>query len=81
MASAQKIVKGADGTVTDLEGELNPQGDFKKTKLKLTWLADMPELVDLQLVDFGHLITKAKPEEEDAFEDLVRLPGSPYHIG
>jgi hypothetical protein len=67
----QKIVKSADGTITALEGELNPTGDFKKTKLKLTWLADIPDVVDLQLQDFGYLITKPKPEEEDEFENLV----------
>lgn len=67
----RKIVKSADGTVTALEGELNPTGDFKKTKLKLTWLADIPDVVDLQLQDFGYLITKPKPEEEDEFENLV----------
>ena len=66
--------------MTALEGELNPGGDFKKTKLKVTWLADAAELVDLKLMDFDHLITKAKPEEDDVFEDLVRkglLPASP----
>eukprot|EP00192_Tetraselmis_astigmatica_P007072 CAMPEP_0117656620 /NCGR_PEP_ID=MMETSP0804-20121206/4900_1 /TAXON_ID=1074897 /ORGANISM="Tetraselmis astigmatica, Strain CCMP880" /LENGTH=718 /DNA_ID=CAMNT_0005463031 /DNA_START=7 /DNA_END=2163 /DNA_ORIENTATION=- len=67
----RKISKGANGVVTALEGELNPQGDFKKTKLKLTWLADMGELVDLQLLEFAQLITKAKPEEDDNLEDLV----------
>eukprot|EP00951_Prasinocladus_malaysianus_P003655 scaffold25812_cov36-Prasinocladus_malaysianus.AAC.1 len=66
----QKIVKREDGTVTSLEGELNPQGDFKKTKLKLTWLAGEADLVDLKLMDYGYLITKAKPEEDDNFEDL-----------
>eukprot|EP00873_Tetraselmis_striata_P014875 jgi/Tetstr1/435139/TSEL_024106.t1 len=67
----RKIHKAGDGSVSSLEGELNPAGDFKKTKLKLTWLADIPDLVDLQLQDFGYLITKPKPEEEDNFEDLV----------
>ena len=33
---------------------------MKKTKLKLTWLADIPELVPLTLVDFDYLITKKK---------------------
>jgi len=67
----RKIEKGADGNVTALEGDLNPGGDFKKTKLKVTWLAAMPELVDLQLVDFKPLITKPKLEADEVFEDFV----------
>ncbi len=39
--------------------ELNLAGDFKKT-MKLTWLADVPELVPLTLCDFDYLITKKK---------------------
>lgn len=54
------ITKGADGTVEALAGELHLEGDFKKTKLKLTWLAHVPELVPLRLVELGHLMTKAK---------------------
>jgi glutamyl-tRNA synthetase len=67
----QGITKGPDGAITALSGELNPAGDPKKTKLKLTWLADVPELVPLTLVDFGYLITKKKVEEEDDFKALI----------
>ena len=44
---------------------------MKTTKWKLTWLADSPELVPLTLVDFDHLITKKKLEDDDEIEDLV----------
>lgn len=44
---------------------------MKATKWKLTWLPDIPDLVPLQLVDFGYLITKKRIEEEDVFEDFV----------
>jgi hypothetical protein len=54
------VHKDGAGTITALDGELHLQGDFKKTKLKLTWLADVPDVVPLRLVDFGHLITKPK---------------------
>lgn len=52
--------KGPDGQVTGLTGTLNLAGDFKKTRLKLTWLADVSELVPLTLTDFDYLITKKK---------------------
>ena len=44
---------------------------MKSTKWKITWLPDLPDLVPLTLVDFAHLITKKKVEEDDVFEDLV----------
>ncbi|GIM07727.1 hypothetical protein Vretimale_11813, partial [Volvox reticuliferus] len=61
------------GAVTALSGMLNLDGDVKKTRLKLTWLAAVPqcEVVPLQLVDFDYLITKKKVEEDDNFMDLV----------
>ncbi len=53
------------GLVTALGGKLNLEGDVKKTRLKLTWLAAVPqcEVVPLQLLDFDHLITKRKVSE------------------
>jgi glutamyl-tRNA synthetase len=57
--------------VAGLAGELRPDGDFRKTKLKLTWLAASEELVPLTLVEFDHLITKRKVEEDDDFQALV----------
>merc|ERR1712025_609966 len=38
-AIVEKIVT-VDGEVTELHGRLNPGGDFRKTKLKVTWLAE-----------------------------------------
>ncbi|GFR43005.1 hypothetical protein Agub_g4005 [Astrephomene gubernaculifera] len=63
----------ATGAVTALSGSLNLDGDVKKTRLKLTWLAAVPqcEVVQLQLVDFDYLINKKKVEEDDNFMDLV----------
>ncbi len=54
-----------------LEGRLHLDGDVKKTKLKLTWLADIFDLVPLRLVDFDHLISKKKLEEGDDITDFV----------
>ena len=44
---------------------------MKATKWKLTWLPDIADLVPLQLWDFGPLITKKKPEDDDDIADLV----------
>lgn len=56
----REVTAGADGQVTAIAGELHLEGDFKKTKLKLTWLADVPDVVPLRIVTLGYLITKAK---------------------
>ena len=55
-----EVAKGADGRVTGVAAALHLEGDFKKTKLKLTWLADVADLVPLRVVTLGDLITKAK---------------------
>lgn len=60
--------KNADGS---LEGKLHLEGDFKKTKHKLTWLADTEDVVPVDLVDFDHLISKDKLEEDESFEDFL----------
>ena len=67
----QSIQKGEDGLITFLQGKLNLEGSVKSTKWKLTWLPTIPDLIPLQLVDFGYLITKKKIEEDDIFEDHV----------
>ena len=67
----KKVVKDAKGSVTALEAELHLAGDVKKTKKKLTWLADTPDLVHCELVDLDFLITKDKPEEEDKLTDIL----------
>lgn len=63
----------ADGsrTITKLTGTYDPAAtNFSKTK-KATWVAAVPQLVPCKLVEFGHLISKAKLGEEDRFEDFV----------
>jgi hypothetical protein len=54
-----------------LEGELHLEGSVKATKLKLTWLPNIEDLVPLTLVDFGQLLLKKKLEEDDVFENFV----------
>ena len=58
--------------VTEIEFDLNLQGDFKTTSRKVTWLAtEGQELIPVELVDFDFLITKDKLEEEDDVKDFM----------
>lgn len=66
----RKVTRGAAG-VEAIEAELHLEGDVKKTKLKLTWLADVPELIDLEVRFYGHLLTKKKIEEDDDVADIA----------
>lgn len=64
----------ANGAVTAIEMDLHLEGDFRKTKKKITWLAQpAPEhtLVDVTLLDYDYLITKKKLEENDQLKDFV----------
>jgi len=44
--------------------------NFSKTK-KLTWLANVPDLVQCSIIEFDHLISKSKLSDEDKFQDFV----------
>jgi glutamyl-tRNA synthetase len=70
-AYVRKIIKDDKGIVTGLEFELHLEGDFKKTKQKITWLATDQKLVKVDLVDFDYLITKDKLDENDNYEDFL----------
>jgi glutamyl-tRNA synthetase len=65
---------GANGEITTIELDLHLEGDFRKTKKKVTWLAqptDTQKLVDVTLLDYDYLITKKKLEEGDDVKDFV----------
>ncbi|EFJ12718.1 hypothetical protein SELMODRAFT_446550 [Selaginella moellendorffii] len=75
-ADAEAIHEGEEidregDKVTGLSGVLHLEGSVKTTKLKLTWLADHPELVDLNLVELDYLIRKEKMEEEDELLNVL----------
>ncbi|KAF8982271.1 hypothetical protein BGZ46_001552 [Entomortierella lignicola] len=70
-AFIRSIEKSDEGVVTGVQAELHLEGDFKKTKKKLTWLADGPEIVNVELMDYDYLITKKKVEEDDNLMDLL----------
>lgn len=59
-AIIKEVKKDPDGNVTQLMGGLHLEGSVKATKLKLTWLPETDELVNLSLVEFDYLITKKK---------------------
>lgn len=64
----------ADGAVTAIEMDLKLDGDFRKTKKKITWLAQPTvdhSLADVTLLDYDYLITKKKLEENDELKDFV----------
>ncbi|EAZ51461.1 glutamate--tRNA ligase, partial [Cryptosporidium parvum Iowa II] len=54
------------------EGKLNLEGDFRSTKKKIHWLANLPSvLTKCILREYDHLINKRKPEDGDEIQDLV----------
>lgn len=64
----------ASGKVISLVMDLHLEGDFRKTKKKITWLAEPTSehpLPTVTLTDFDYLITKKKLEEEDNVADFV----------
>jgi len=64
----------ATGQVTAISMDLNLDGDFRKTKKKITWLAaptSAHPLIPITLLDYDYLITKKKLEEIDDVADFV----------
>ncbi|KAF7138290.1 hypothetical protein RHSIM_Rhsim07G0219000 [Rhododendron simsii] len=70
-AIVKEIKKDQNGTVLRLAGVLHLEGSVKTTKLKLTWLPETSELVNLSLVEFDYLITKKKVDEGEDFLDVL----------
>ena len=70
------IVEEIDAGAGTGAGRLNPGGDVKATKLKLTWLPasesdSVPPLTPLTLVDHGDLLAKKKLEDGEDVADFV----------
>eukprot|EP01135_Chromosphaera_perkinsii_P008451 Nk52_evm19s1360 gene=Nk52_evmTU19s1360 len=68
-----KKVHKKGNVVTSVDAVLNLDGDFKKTKKKLTWLCkgSLLKNVECEFCEFDNLIIKKKLEDGDNFEDFV----------
>mmetsp|Transcript_861 Transcript_861/g.990 ORF Transcript_861/g.990 Transcript_861/m.990 type:complete len:714 (+) Transcript_861:19-2160(+) len=54
-----------DASSKSVDANLHLDGSVKSTKYKLTWLANIPsELVPCVLVEYGPLVTQAKPDDD-----------------
>jgi glutamyl-tRNA synthetase len=69
------IVRGVtreDTLVTELQLELNLEGDFRKTEKKVTWLAkEGSKLVDAELWEFDYLLTKDTLGKDDQLDGFL----------
>jgi glutamyl-tRNA synthetase len=72
-----KVNKEGD-IVKSVEANLHLEGDFRKTSKKITWLADTKDKIEVEIMDFDHLITKDKLEEGDEFENFL-TPETEFH--
>ncbi|KAF7322471.1 Glutamate-tRNA ligase [Mycena chlorophos] len=73
-AIVRSVTKDAAGTITAITMDLHLEGDFRKTKKKITWLAQPSSphaLAPIVLLDYDYLITKKKLEENDDVKDYV----------
>jgi len=76
-AIVKKINWSADhSSVDSMDIVLHLEGDFKKTKKKVTWLSRVAasgdkSVVDVTLLDYDYLITKRKLEEDDEVKDFI----------
>lgn len=66
-----KNIRSTNGVATDADVELHLDGDVKKTKYKLTWVADHPESTKLVLNEYDHLLIKKKVDPEDNLDELI----------
>lgn len=62
---------GGDDGVCEIDVTyLAEDTNFKGTK-KVTWLADIDDLVDVQLCKYDHMLTKDRLEDDDRLEDVL----------
>lgn len=70
-AIVDEIIKDGD-KIVEIKGHLHLEGDFKKTKYKLTWLAySEDKLIHTKLIEYDNLIVKPSLTKEEKFEDFV----------
>ncbi|EPR62533.1 glutamate-tRNA ligase [Toxoplasma gondii GT1] len=74
-----KVVKTASGEISEIQATLHLEGDFRKTKKKLHWLANLggvasapAQNTELVLREYDHLITVDKiDQEEENWEKFI----------
>eukprot|EP00672_Neobodo_designis_P012870 CAMPEP_0174856322 /NCGR_PEP_ID=MMETSP1114-20130205/35658_1 /TAXON_ID=312471 /ORGANISM="Neobodo designis, Strain CCAP 1951/1" /LENGTH=612 /DNA_ID=CAMNT_0016091117 /DNA_START=163 /DNA_END=2001 /DNA_ORIENTATION=- len=66
-----EIVKNDAGVPVSATATMNPDGDVKKTKYKLTWVPTNEKNVAFEMREFDHILTKKKPEEGDDLDAIV----------
>eukprot|EP01004_Peranema_trichophorum_P002852 NODE_187_length_3308_cov_64.205965_g108_i1.p1 GENE.NODE_187_length_3308_cov_64.205965_g108_i1~~NODE_187_length_3308_cov_64.205965_g108_i1.p1 ORF type:complete len:1014 (+),score=307.17 NODE_187_length_3308_cov_64.205965_g108_i1:393-3044(+) len=71
-AFVKTIEKKEDGTIKSLTLTLHLEGDFKTTKQKLSWIADTPANVPIELYEFDHLITERNIDKDHDIDTVVR---------
>jgi glutamyl-tRNA synthetase len=67
-------VVDSSGKLTALKMTLHLDGDFRKTKKKITWVSNSTAshpLIAVILLDYDYLITKKKLDENDEVADFV----------
>lgn len=66
-AICSKLTRDEHGNVTSIEAALNPSGNVRTTKKKLTWLSDDQDLVPIEIQEFEYILTKKSlsPEDDD----------------
>ncbi|KAK2599045.1 hypothetical protein QQS21_005512 [Conoideocrella luteorostrata] len=69
-AFVRQIAKSDTGIVREVQCELYPDGDFKKTHKKIHWLAD-GGLAEAELWEFDYLLLKDSLEKTDRLEDYL----------
>ncbi|KAG8346281.1 putative glutamyl-tRNA synthetase [Trypanosoma vivax] len=57
--------------ITDADIALHLEGDVKKTKYKLTWVAEYCDAEILELREYDHLLTKKKPDPEENLDSIL----------
>jgi glutamyl-tRNA synthetase len=64
-------VNATTGLPDSCDMDLHLEGEVKKTKYKLTWIAENPKSTPFKLVEFDHLLTKKKLEKEEDIDSII----------